>query len=79
MKKYFKYFAFVGFLVGLLYGIGVFIDIFYNAPRFPGFFEFLANLLILITFGLLYSFYGILLWIICIGGEKLYRKFIKSS
>ena len=75
MKKYLKYFALVGFLIGFIYGIGLIIYAFYQAPSLPENYEIFIQLLMALALGLLHSFYGFLLWLTCCIAKKLYGKY----
>ena len=79
MKKYFKSFLFYGFLSGFLIGIGLVIYPYFIAPGIPGIYEIGIQLLITIVLGILFLFDGLILWLVCFGGEALYRRYIKTT
>jgi len=79
MKKYIKYFALVGFIAGIIHGVGITLYSYFIAPSIPGIMEVIVQLLIAVALGILYSFYGFLLWLVCFIAEKLYIKIFKHS
>ncbi|HAW52987.1 MAG TPA: hypothetical protein DCX54_11770 [Flavobacteriales bacterium] len=74
MKKYYKYFLVIGFLIGFLDGIRIAVISYMQAPSLPGVYEVLVQIGISLFFAFLYTFYAFLIWGLLFLGEKIYRK-----